>query len=80
MHPFQNAWPYEKIMNDLYVSACPFCDAENILIPLKPAELQSIQDGKKRILVFPCCHGKATLVDADGDYLLTDAPLSKRMR
>ncbi|MBH5317482.1 hypothetical protein I6N90_06590 [Paenibacillus sp. GSMTC-2017] len=79
MIPFQNAWPYETVMGDLYVSTCPFCDAENVLLPLKPKELPEIHDGKKRLLVFPCCHNKITLIDADQDYLLSDGPLSKRM-
>ncbi|GKU76018.1 hypothetical protein [Paenibacillus sp. L3-i20] len=78
MIPFQNAWPYETIMGDLYVSSCPFCDEENVLLPLKRTELPDIQDGKKRLLVLPCCHNKMTLIDADHDYLLTDRPLSKR--
>jgi len=75
MIPFQNAWPYERIMGDLYVSSCPFCDADNVLLPLKPSELPDIQDGKKRLMVFPCCRNKVTIIDADQDYLLTDGPL-----
>ncbi|WP_206109247.1 hypothetical protein [Paenibacillus sp. HB172176] len=79
MLPFENAWPYEKIMGDIYVSSCPFCEAENVLLPLKPSELSVIHDGKKKLLVFPCCHHKTTLIDADHDYLLTDSPIQKRM-
>lgn len=75
MIPFQNAWPYERIMGDLYVTSCPFCDADNVLLPLKPSELPDIQDGKKRLMVFPCCRNKVTIIDADQDYLLTDGPL-----
>lgn len=75
MIPFQNAWPYERIMGDLYVTNCPFCDADNVLLPLKPSELPDIQDGKKRLMVFPCCRNKVTIIDADQDYLLTDGPL-----
>ncbi|REK75662.1 hypothetical protein [Paenibacillus paeoniae] len=75
MIPFQNAWPYERIMGDLYVSNCPFCNADNVLLSLKPSELPDIQDGKKRLMVFPCCHNKVTIIDADQDYLLTDGPL-----
>jgi len=75
MIPFQNAWPYERVMGDLYVSNCPFCDADNVLLPLKPSELPDIQDGKKRLMVFPCCRNKVTIIDADQDYLLTDGPL-----
>ncbi|RJX41880.1 hypothetical protein D3P09_06860 [Paenibacillus pinisoli] len=75
MIPFQNAWPYERVMGDLYVSSCPFCDTDNVLLPLKPSELPDIQDGKKRLMVFPCCRNKVTIIDADQDYLLTDGPL-----
>lgn len=80
MIPLENTWPYEFVMGDIYVSECPFCDAENVLIPLRPTELQNIRDGKKRLLVFPCCHNKVTIIDADQDYLLTDGPLAKRRR
>lgn len=72
MIPFENTWPYEHIMGDLYVSYCPFCEAENVLLPLKPNELPDIQDGKKRLLIFPCCHSSVTVIDADRDYLLTN--------
>lgn len=77
MIPFENTWPYERIMGDLYVSECPFCKAENVLLLLKPKELSQIQDGKKRLLVMPCCHDRMTLVDADHDYLLADSPLRR---
>ncbi|MCU6710944.1 hypothetical protein M6D81_19800 [Paenibacillus sp. J5C_2022] len=75
MIPFKNTWPYERIMNDLYVSNCPFCHADNVLLPIKPKQLSVIRDGKKHLLVFPCCHNKATIIDTDSDYLLADAPL-----
>jgi hypothetical protein len=65
-------------MNDLYVHQCPFCASGNVLLPLKPGELKTIQAGKKRLLVFPCCHHKVTVLDADRDYLLTDQPLRRR--
>lgn len=78
LHPFQNTWPYERIMGDLYVSECPFCSSENVLLPMKPSVLSDIRDGKKKRLVFPCCHHVATLVDADNDYVLADIPLRDR--
>ncbi|MGG1635115.1 hypothetical protein MHH56_07320 [Paenibacillus sp. FSL K6-3182] len=80
MIPFEKAWPYDIIMGDLYVSSCPFCQAENVLLPVKPEELQDIQGGTKRLLVFPCCHNKVTIVDADRDYLLTNRVLKKALR
>lgn len=77
MIPFQNTWPYERVMGDLYVSECPFCKAENVLLLLRPKELSHIRDGKKRLLVMPCCHGRMTIIDADQDYLLADGPLRR---
>lgn len=47
MIPFNQTWPYDIIMNDIYVHECPFCQAENIILPLKPKELISIREGKK---------------------------------
>jgi hypothetical protein len=75
MIPFANTWPYETIRKDLYVDRCPFCSAERVLLPLKPEDLPSIRDGRKHLLVFPCCHGSVRVVDADRDYLLTDRKL-----
>lgn len=75
MIPFENSWPYEQIMGDIYLAECPHCAKENVLLPLKVKELVHIREGRKKLLVFPCCHNKATLVDADQDYLLADKPL-----
>jgi hypothetical protein len=75
MIPFSNTWPYETIQQDLYVEVCPFCSKERVLLPLKVKDLKVIQDGTKRLLVFPCCHASITVVDADRDYLLADRKL-----
>ncbi|MCD1259855.1 hypothetical protein B5M42_013530 [Paenibacillus athensensis] len=75
MIPFANTWPYEIIMKDVYVHECPFCSRPNVLLPLKPAELQQIHEGRKKLLVFPCCFNKVTLLDTDRDYLLADRPI-----
>ena len=75
MIPFDRAWPYDIIMRDVYVPSCPFCGSDNVLLPLKPRELGDISSGKKRLLVFPCCRNRVTLIDADQDYLLTDTKL-----
>lgn len=75
MIPFERTWPYDIIRNDVYVLDCPFCGAANVLLPLKPSELPDIRDGRKKLLVFPCCHNKVTVINADGDYLLTDTRL-----
>jgi len=77
MIPFERAWPYDRVMNDIYVPECPFCRSGNVLIPLKPAELPEIRDGRRKLLVFPCCRHKVTVLDADSDYLLTDTVLRR---
>lgn len=77
MIPFENTWPYELIQNDIYISICPFCAKENVLLPLKKKDLQTIREGAKRWLVFPCCFNKLLIVDTDGDYLLTNKPLQR---
>jgi hypothetical protein len=78
MIPFERAWPYDRMMDDIYVSECPFCQRENVLIPLRPKELKEIHEGKKKLLVFPCCHHRLTIIDTDADYLLTDQVLRRR--
>jgi len=78
MIPFNKTWPYDIIMNDVYVQECPFCRKPNVLIPLKKHELQLIHEGQKKLLVFPCCHGKLTVIDTDPDYLLTDQSLKRK--
>jgi hypothetical protein len=77
MIPFINTWPYDIVMNDLYVPECPFCKRDNVLIPIKPGEIRDIQAGKKKLLVFPCCHHSVVVVDMDRDYLLTSQPIRK---
>ncbi|MNI99129.1 hypothetical protein D3C73_1581330 [compost metagenome] len=51
---------------------CPFCDKENVILPMKPKELQTVREGKKKLLVFPCCKTSLTVIDTDTDYLLFD--------
>lgn len=75
MIPFECTWPYDTMKNDIYVQECPFCDASNVILPLRKKDLPEIHDGKKKLLIFPCCYGRAVLVDADTDYLLADKPL-----
>lgn len=77
MIPFENTLPYDVIMNDYYVQQCPFCAAEQVLLPLKKKEVPDIQSGKKKLLVFPCCYAKLTIVDMDDDYLLADSIVRK---
>ncbi|NBD27672.1 hypothetical protein [Paenibacillus glycinis] len=77
MIPFERTWPYDIIMKDVYVASCPFCGKDNVLLPLRPRELSDIHDGKKKLLVFPCCRNRLTVVDTDQDYLLTDTVLRR---
>lgn len=72
MIPFSHTWPYDIILGDMYVQYCPFCNKENVLLPMKPKELQTVRDGKKKLLVFPCCNVSLAVIDTDGDYLLFD--------
>lgn len=72
MIPFNKALPYDVTMGDVYVPDCPFCGKSNILLNMKPKELKLIHEGKKKLLVFPCCYHKLTVLDCDDDYLLTD--------
>lgn len=53
MIPFSHTWPYDIILGDMYVQYCPFCDHENVLLPMKPKELQHVRDGKKSCWSFP---------------------------
>lgn len=77
MIPFRNSLPYDIQMNEVYASECPFCGQSHIRLPLKPSEIEQLRGGgiMKRPIVFPCCHTRLQLVDADGDYLLADRPL-----
>lgn len=75
MIPFSQTWPYDLIMGDMYVHRCPFCGQENVLLPMRPKELQAVREGKKKLLVFPCCKASLTIIDTDADYLLFDRPV-----
>jgi hypothetical protein len=76
MIPFRNSWPYDIIMNDVYVHECPFCHRSQVLLPLKPSDVKSMYGGaRKMTLIFPCCYGSLRLVDADQDYFLASRPI-----
>lgn len=75
MIPFDRTWPYDIVMNDVYVPECPFCGQSNVLLPIRPVELDDVRSGKKKLLVFPCCRNSVTIIDADSDYLLTNRRL-----
>lgn len=77
MIPFDRTLAYDHLMGDLYIPACPFCAQENVLLPLKPRELEDINSGSKKLLVFPCCRNKLTIVDSDSDYLLADRKIRR---
>lgn len=74
MIPFERSWPYDVQMKDV-LAGCPFCGRDNVLLPLHPSDLKTIADGAKKLLVFPCCHNRVTVLDADKDYLLMDVPV-----
>ncbi|WP_281889444.1 hypothetical protein [Paenibacillus sp. YYML68] len=77
MIPFENTMTYDRVGSDIFASSCPFCDKSHVLLPLKPKELEALGEGVKKLLVFPCCHNRVTLVDADRDYLLANKPLRR---
>lgn len=76
MIPFRNCLPYDIMNGDVYVQQCPFCNSNNVRLPLKPEDVASLYGSAcKLTLVFPCCHSRLRLIDADGDYLLANRPL-----
>ncbi|WMT40271.1 hypothetical protein RE628_23965 [Paenibacillus sp. D2_2] len=78
MIPFNKALPYDIIMGDVYVPQCPFCRSDNVLLTkFKPDDIVLVREGKKKLLVFPCCGNKITVLDSDNDYLLTDTIVRK---
>lgn len=77
MIPFENTWPYEVMGNDIYVLECPFCSSANVILPLRKKELSEIHEGKKKLLVFPCCKSSVYIIDTDSDYLLAARRLRK---
>lgn len=72
MIPFERAFPYDIVMGDVYVHECPFCQQNHVLLPIKPKEIIMAHEGKKKLLVFPCCGNRVSVLDSDNDYLLTD--------
>lgn len=77
MIPFNKTLPYDIIMGDVYVQECPFCGKNNVLLPIKPKDIALAHEGKRKLLVFPCCGNKVTVMDSDADYLLTDTRLRR---
>jgi hypothetical protein len=78
MIPFRNSLPYDIVMKDVYVPECPFCRRSHVLLPMKPEDVQDLRgSARKRAVVFPCCHTRLQLVDADNDYLLADRPIRR---
>lgn len=59
-------------MGDYYFHTCPFCGADNVLIPLKKDGAARAREGVKTLVVMPCCHEKFIIVDMDDDYLWAD--------
>ncbi|WEK53448.1 MAG: hypothetical protein P0Y55_12755 [Candidatus Cohnella colombiensis] len=78
MIPFSNCWPYDIVREDVYVQHCPFCPSQHILLPIKSDDVKSLYGGARKItLVFPCCHSRLRIIDADGDYLLSNRVLRR---
>lgn len=77
MIPFENTWPYERVINDIYIQQCPYCNEENVLTSLKNSNLERAKEGIKTILIMPCCNSKMTILEADDDYFWTNEKLRK---
>ncbi|TLS38844.1 hypothetical protein [Pseudalkalibacillus caeni] len=80
MLSFEHTWPYEKMMDDIYIQECPFCKEENVLTPMTKREFSEASEGIKTRLIMPCCHGKMTILNADSDYFWTEEPLRKQQK
>ncbi|WP_018921840.1 hypothetical protein [Salsuginibacillus kocurii] len=75
--PFENAWPYERMIEDIYLSECPKCGSEQVLTHMRPEELQHALEGIKTKLILPCCHNHLIIAQADEDYFWTTESLRK---
>ncbi|WP_170885656.1 hypothetical protein [Bacillus alkalicellulosilyticus] len=75
--PFENTWPYEKVMGDIYIHTCPYCGSDNVLTSMKKRDLENALDGVKTLLIMPCCKGRMTIIEADEDYFWTNQALRK---
>lgn len=73
--PFENTWPYERQMGEIYVDACPYCSAANVLTHMRHDALERAKDGVKTRLNFPCCYKTMIILEADEDYFWADEPL-----
>ncbi|WP_246589128.1 hypothetical protein [Desertibacillus haloalkaliphilus] len=77
MIPFENAWPYERMYDDIYIQECPYCGSENVLTNMKQEMLERAKEGIKTLLIMPCCNGRMTILEADDDYFWTNESLRK---
>ena len=77
MVPFECTLPFETLGNDIYVRECPFCEVPNVFLPMKKQEITEIHEGKRKLLIFPCCYNRLKIIDADADFLLADHPVRK---
>lgn len=77
MYQFSHSWPYDRVMNDHYFHECPFCGANNVLLPIKKDAIENARDGVKTHVVMPCCHEKIVIVQMDDDYIWSDRPIRK---
>ncbi|MGC4378709.1 hypothetical protein WD019_17570 [Fictibacillus sp. Mic-4] len=78
MSTFEYTWPYEKMMDDIYINECPFCKSGNVLTNMKQEDLELAKEGIKRLLVMPCCREKLVILKADDDYFWTEEKLRER--
>ncbi|WP_100400107.1 hypothetical protein [Bacillus sp. FJAT-44742] len=75
--PFENTWPYDKMMEDIYLNECPYCHQHNVLTHMSVEDLERAKEEIKTNMVLPCCHTKMIILKADEDYFWTTDHLRK---
>lgn len=77
MYKFENTWPFDVIMGDVYFHTCPYCGEEDILLPLSKADFKKGKEEVKVHAIMPCCHSKMTILKIDDDYFWSDEILRR---
>lgn len=78
MYKFENTWPYEKVMHDIYFHTCPYCGDEDILISISKDDFKKGTEEIKTHAIMPCCHSKMVILKIDSDYFWSDEKLRRR--
>ncbi|CAM4016543.1 hypothetical protein [Alkalicoccus chagannorensis] len=73
--PFENTWPYEQQMGDIYLEPCPFCGEGRILTNMSQEALGRAKEGIKTRIQLQCCRETMVVLEADDDYFWTQHTL-----